>query len=108
RVVNLMRRLKEHSRLYYFRNGGDEEIFFGSADLMPAKVNNRVEMLVPVEDPGYRRYILKTLLSGYLRDNVSATEVGADGECLPRPEVPASERFDIQAKLIEEAEANLE
>jgi polyphosphate kinase len=106
RVVNFMGRFKEHSRIYYFLNGGDEELYFGSADLMPAKVDSRVEMLVPVEDASYRRYIVETLLGGYLRDNVSATQLDSNGDLLPDP-VVAGERFDAQRQLIEEAAKNL-
>ena len=106
RVVNLMGRFKEHSRIYYFQNDGGEELFFGSADLMPAKVDSRVEMLVPVEEASYRRYIVEELLGGYLRDNVSAVQIGPDGDCLASPAV-TGERFDVQQELIEEAAENL-
>jgi polyphosphate kinase len=108
RVVNFLGRFKEHSRVYYFLNGGDEELFFGSADLMTAKVDNRVEMLVPVEDPGYRRYIVETLLEGYLRDNTFAADLDCNGDCLSRAEVAPPGRFDLEAELIDEAKRNLD
>jgi polyphosphate kinase len=50
RVISIVGRFLEHSRIYYFRNGGEEEIYLGSADLMPRNLNRRVELLFPVED----------------------------------------------------------
>ena len=51
RVTSIVGRFLEHSRIFYFRNGGDEEIYLGSADLMPRNLNRRVELLFPMEDP---------------------------------------------------------
>ncbi len=51
-VTSIVGRFLEHSRIYWFRNGGDEEVLVGSADLMPRNLNRRVEMLFPVEDHG--------------------------------------------------------
>ena len=50
-VISIVGRFLEHSRIVYFRNGGDEEYYIGSADLMPRNLNRRVEALVPVDDP---------------------------------------------------------
>ena len=49
-VTSIVGRFLEHSRIFYFRNGGNEEIYLGSADLMPRNLNRRVELLFPVED----------------------------------------------------------
>jgi polyphosphate kinase len=108
RALNFLGRFKEHSRIYYFHNRGSEEIFFGSADLMTAKVDDRVEILAPIGDAGLRAYIRDTLLAGYLRDNVSAAEIDENGSCRPPAQVPASERFDLEAQLIRDGEANLD
>ena len=51
RVTSIVGRFLEHSRIFYFRNGGEEEIYLGSADLMPRNLNRRVELIFPVEDP---------------------------------------------------------
>ena len=50
-VTSIVGRFLEHSRIYYFRNGGEEEVYLGSADLMPRNLNRRVEVLFPLEDP---------------------------------------------------------
>ncbi len=100
RVVSIVGRLLEHSRLFYFRNGGDEEIFLGSADLMPRNLDHRVEVLSPVEDQGLKRHLVDEVLAGYLRDNVQATVLSEDGTYSRlRPE-PGAETFDMQAHLI--------
>jgi polyphosphate kinase len=79
RVTSIVGRFLEHSRIYYFRNGGDEEIYLGSADLMPRNLNRRVEILFPVEDPDLRARIRDEILSEYLLDNVKARRMMADG-----------------------------
>jgi len=102
RVVSIVGRLLEHSRLYYFHNGGagDEELLLGSADLMPRNLDYRVEALAPVEDAGIKRYLVDDVLTGYLHDNVQATELGPDG-VYRRPQRSADEpRIDMQARLI--------
>ncbi|HEY6072953.1 MAG TPA: polyphosphate kinase 1, partial [Anaerolineales bacterium] len=67
RVRSILGRFLEHSRVFYFCNGGKEEIYLGSADLMPRNLDNRVEVLFPVEDPGMRTYLINDVLDGYLR-----------------------------------------
>jgi polyphosphate kinase len=100
RVVSIVGRFLEHHRLYYFHNGGDEEIFLGSADLMPRNLDYRVEALAPVEDPGLRRYLIDDILAGYLRDNVQATELGGDGVYRRVAAQDGEPRFDTQSYLI--------
>ena len=80
RVVSIVGRFLEHSRLYYFQNGGDEELYFGSADFMPRNLDNRVETLAPVEDKVLRTYLREEILEGYLLDNTNARELLPDGE----------------------------
>ena len=79
RVVSLLGRFLEHSRIYYFRNAGEEEIYMGSADLMPRNLNNRVEVIFPVSDPRIIRRISDTILKTYLADTVKAHLMDADG-----------------------------
>ena len=73
---------------------------------MTAKVDNRVETLTPVEDPGYRVYIISRLLGGDLRDTLSAVDVDANGDCVPAKDSGEAERFDVETLLIQEAESD--
>jgi len=79
RVISIVGRFLEHSRIYYFLNGGDEEIYLGSADLMPRNLNRRVEVIFPVEDSEHIRYIKDQVLETYLSDNVKARLMKSDG-----------------------------
>ncbi len=79
RVTSIVGRFLEHSRIYYFRNGGQEEIYLGSADLMPRNINSRVEVLFPVQDARLIRYLHDEVLKTYLSDNVKARWMSADG-----------------------------
>ena len=79
RVISIVGRFLEHSRIYYFRNGGNEQIYLGSADLMPRNLDRRVEVLFPVENPKLIRQLRDQVLAVYLADNVKAREMQADG-----------------------------
>ena len=68
-VISIVGRYLEHSRIYYFLNDGDEEIYMGSADLMPRNLNRRVEVIFPVEDSRMIRHIRDNILETYLLDN---------------------------------------
>ena len=72
-------RFLEHSRVYWFRNGGDEEVLLGSADLMPRNLNRRVEILFPVRDKGILRKLRDEVLPVYLRDNMKTRVLSPDG-----------------------------
>ena len=72
RVRSIVGRFLEHSRIYYFGNGGDEEIYIGSADLMPRNLYERVEVLVPLRDELLRERVRSEILSAYLADNRKA------------------------------------
>jgi len=78
-VTSIVGRFLEHARIYYFRNGGDEEILTGSADLMPRNLYRRVETLFPVEDPGLKSSLKEQILDIHLRDNVKARRMLTDG-----------------------------
>lgn len=79
RVRSIVGRFLEHSRIYYFRNGGDEELYLGSADLMERNLDRRVEALFPVEDPRLIRYLRDEVLEVYLQDNQQARDLQSDG-----------------------------
>jgi polyphosphate kinase len=78
-VTSLVGRFLEHSRCLYFRNGGNDELFLGSADLMPRNMDRRVEILFPIENPKLRAFIVETVLRPYLKDNMHARQLQADG-----------------------------
>jgi polyphosphate kinase len=71
-VRSIVGRFLEHSRVYYFGNGGEPEVFLGSADLMQRNLDRRVETLFPIEDCGLVAHIRDNLLDVYLRDNARA------------------------------------
>ncbi len=78
-VRNVVGRFLEHSRVFYFANGGVPEIYIGSADLMSRNLNHRIEVIAPVFDPALKNYLKDVLLAAYLRDNVKARNLLADG-----------------------------
>ena len=96
RVRSVVGRFLEHSRAYYFRNGGDEELYTGSADWMPRNFDRRVETIAPVRDPRLKKYLKDVLLEAYLRDNVKARLLGTDGIYRPIPSEEGAERFNSQ------------
>ena len=79
RVVSILDRFLEHSRIYYFHNGGSPEIYSGSADLMPRNFKKRAEILYPIEDTGLKTRIIDEILMTYLSDNVKARLMQPDG-----------------------------
>jgi polyphosphate kinase len=83
RVVSIVDRFLEHSRIFEFRNGGDVEAYIGSADWMPRNLDRRVELLVPVSDPDHRAR-LGRILDTLFADNVKARELKADGSLVKR------------------------
>jgi polyphosphate kinase len=83
RVRSLVGRFLEHSRVFWFSNGGDEQLFIGSADWMSRNLKNRIEVLAPVTDPKAKRYLRDVLLEAYLSDNTKARELQPDGRYVP-------------------------
>jgi polyphosphate kinase len=77
-VVSIVDRFLEHARTFYFRHGGDHEMFISSADWMPRNLDRRVELLVPVIDPNARKRLRETLQL-YFRDNQNAWRMQPDG-----------------------------
>jgi polyphosphate kinase len=78
-VTSIVGRFLEHSRIYYFENGGNEEIYLGSADLMPRNIDRRVEVLFPVQDKEMITQIREDILNYYAKDNVKARRMQSDG-----------------------------
>ncbi len=100
-VTSIVGRFLEHSRLYYFRNGGDEELFTGSADIMPRNLNGRVELLCPILDPDLRRAALRDILAPHLVDTANCRRLETDGSYTRvEPEI-GEEPFDSQRALLQ-------
>ena len=90
RVISIVGRFLEHSRIYYFRNGGDEEYYIGSADAMQRNLEHRVEVVAPVEEMALREE-LRALLDTQLNDQRSAWDMQPDGTYIQRqPADPAT------------------
>jgi polyphosphate kinase len=99
-VISIVGRFLEHSRIYYFRNAGKEEIYLGSADLMPRNINRRVEVLFPVAEPRLIRYLHDDVLQTYLADNIKARRMLPDGS-YERVEIGSKEEpLNSQTRLI--------
>jgi len=85
RVVSIVGRFLEHSRVYYFKNGGEEEVYLGSADLMRRNLSHRVEIIFPVQAPRLVER-LKNIIDVHLADQAKARYLQADGTYLRNPE----------------------
>jgi polyphosphate kinase len=96
RVRSVIGRFLEHSRVLYFANDGEEEIYLGSADWMMRNLNNRVEIVCPVQDQRLKNYLKEEVLAAYLRDNVNARELRPDGSYERVHPISNAERFDSQ------------
>lgn len=96
-VISIIGRYLEHSRLFFFANGGTPEVFIGSADWMPRNLDRRVEALVPIDDPSLRQQ-LEQLLELYLQDT-SAWQMHSDG-CFSQRQ-PEGEQQLVQASLMQ-------
>src|SRR6478609_6487742 len=83
RVMSIIGRFLEHSRIWHFLNGGQDELYIGSADWMPRNFMRRVEAVVPVETPALQER-LRSLLAACLEDNRQAWDLGADGRWIQR------------------------
>jgi polyphosphate kinase len=96
-------RFLEHSRIYYFRNGGDEEILLGSADLMPRNLNRRVEILFPVRDAGIRRRLCDEVLRTYLNDSLKTRVLHPDASWEHVAPAEDQPRLNAQEWFVERA-----
>jgi len=110
RVRSIVGRFLEHSRIYWFANGGEEEVYLGSADWMPRNLYERVEVLFPVKDRLLRERVRKEILESYLTDNVKSRLLQKDGSYVPaqnglgRRKPAASAVFSAQEFMIGLAE----
>jgi polyphosphate kinase len=99
RVTSIVGRFLEHSRIYYFRNGGAEELYLGSADLMRRNLSHRVEIIFPIEDPklGAR---LKDILAIYMKDEAKARHLQSDGHYVRPSGCGKPDAMNSQAYLL--------
>ncbi len=79
RVVSVVDRFLEHSRIYYFRSGGEKKVFLSSADWMPRNFNNRFEIAFPVKDPKLKQFVLDVILRTSFSDNQKSWVLHSDG-----------------------------
>jgi len=98
RVRSIVGRFLEHSRVFWFANGGDDEVYIGSADWMTRNLKDRIEVVAPVTDRDAKRYLRDVLLDAYLADNTKARELQPDGRNTPVP--TRSEPFNTQEYFI--------
>jgi len=109
RVRSIVGRILEHSRIFYFENGGEPDIYLGSADWMPRNLYERVEVMFPLKNPTLRKRVCEEMLGNYLRDNVKSRVMRADGSYVRAP-ANVSElsrracRFNVQEFFISLAE----
>jgi polyphosphate kinase len=101
-VTSIVGRFLEHSRIYYFRNLGNEEIFLGSADLMPRNIDRRVEVLFPVQDPAIITQIRDRILKTYMNDNAKTRRMQSDGSYIRVHPEKKEEPIDSQAWFIKQ------
>jgi polyphosphate kinase len=99
RVVSVVGRFLEHSRVYALQRGSETRVLTGSADLMPRNLDSRVELVAPVEDPELRAEMLDVLERSFA-DNANSWELGSDGNWT-RTQAPPDERRSVQGELRE-------
>jgi polyphosphate kinase len=97
-VISILGEFLEHDRICYFRAGGQDRFFVGSADWMQRNLNDRVEAIAPIEDPALKEE-LRYFLDVRLADNCQAWELRPDGSYLRRQPAPDEERRSSQEAL---------
>ncbi|MCH2659348.1 RNA degradosome polyphosphate kinase, partial [bacterium] len=100
RVYSIIGRFLEHSRVFYFANGGDEEIWLGSADWMNRNLRGRVEVVFPILDPALRRRVYRELIELALDDRAKSRRMEPDGNYVRRPPHQAEPETELQQRLM--------
>ncbi len=98
-VRSVVGRFLEHSRVFWFSNGGDDQVYIGSADWMSRNLRNRIEVVAPVTEPNAKRYLRDVLLNTYLSDNTKARELQPDGRYVAVE--GSSQAFNSQAYFMD-------
>jgi polyphosphate kinase len=105
-VVSIVGRYLEHSRVYYFHNGGKDEIYIGSADLMTRNLDHRVEVVFPIEQEEHVHYLRDKMLSTYLKDNTRARLMHADGTYTRLKPTADDKGIDVQEFFMSNSKTN--
>src|SRR5690606_25921606 len=100
RVRSIVGRFLEHSRIYYFENGGEPEVYIGSADLMERNLDRRIEVLRPIADPAIRTHLREVVLGALLADTGRAWELRPDGTYVRAAPEPGAEPVNAQQLLL--------
>ncbi len=100
-VTSVVGRFLEHTRIYWFRNGGNDEVYLGSADLMLRNLDRRVELLFPIEDKRLVRHLRDEVLATYMADNVKARRMLPDGAYARVQPGPEDQPLNSQAWFIQ-------
>lgn len=95
-VTSIVGRFLEHSRIYYFQNGGEEDLYIGSADWMMRNLDRRVEVITPIEDPNLKKHLKENILDTCLNDNTKARRLMVDGKYERRRQTVGEEKVDAQ------------
>jgi polyphosphate kinase len=106
-VTSIVGRFLEHSRIYYFCNGGDEEIYLGSADFMPRNLNRRVEVIFPVKDKSLIRVLRDDILGTYMKEQAKARYMQPDGKYVRDPNAGKKGALNSQETFIARASKRL-
>jgi polyphosphate kinase len=101
-VVSIIDHYLEHSRIYYFANGGAEEIYLSSADLMPRNLERRVELMFPAQDEKIRA-ALRDMLNAYFQDNCQARTLNSGGRWTRLNPPPGERPFRAQKDMLSRA-----
>jgi len=101
-VVSIVDRFLEHSRVYYFLNGGQEDVYLSSADWMPRNLDKRIELLFQVDAPGPKLKVIGAL-NAFFEDNVRAKRLKADGSYIPKRRRKRESPVRCQVTLYERA-----
>ena len=101
RVISILDRFLEHSRVYYFHNSGNPEIYSGSADWTPRNFKKRAEILYPINNTELKTRIIDEILMTYLKDNVKARLMQPDGTYLRIQPKEGERPVRSQSQLIE-------
>ena len=103
RVYSIIGRFLEHSRVFYFANGGDEEVWLGSADWMNRNLRARVEVVFPILDPDLKRRVYRELLAFALADRAKSRQMRPDGTYIRRQSECDSPGHSMQELLMRTA-----
>ncbi len=101
-VISVVDRFLEHSRIYYFLNGGDDQVYLSSADWMSRNLDKRVELMFPIEGPAHKNVVLYALRAMF-RDNVKTRCLRSDGTYERKTPAPGEQPFRVQPHLQDEA-----